>query len=153
VAPLFWEDALEIYTLIQSYEAAKLHAGFFKHFECDISERLERGASISDSTMAALRKKQRQFRTKMQALFCRFDFLLAPITPVSRLLAGADHMQLRSRILLQNAPVSVAGLPAVVLPSGDCGVQLIADQYNDWRLLEFASTLGEHLAQIAVQAS
>jgi Asp-tRNA(Asn)/Glu-tRNA(Gln) amidotransferase A subunit family amidase len=144
--PQFWEEALEIYALIQAYEAARLHSGFFKHFESDISERLEWGASISDSTMLDMRKNQQSFCTKMKKLFCQFDFLLAPITPISRLSAGADHTELRSRILRQNAPVSVAGLPAIVLPSINCGVQLIADRYNDWRLLQFASTLGKHLA-------
>jgi aspartyl-tRNA(Asn)/glutamyl-tRNA(Gln) amidotransferase subunit A len=73
VVPRFWEEALEIYALIQAYEAARLHAGFFKYFESDIAERLEWGASITDSTMIALRKRQQSFVSFRQACVTRSE--------------------------------------------------------------------------------
>ena len=63
------------------------------------------------------------------------------------LLAGADQSQTRARILRHTTPASVAGLPCVVLPSEDCGVQLLAQYLHDQELLEFAMQLGNALAE------
>lgn len=144
--PPFWSEAWDIYAPLQAHEAAQIHAGFFQEFDPVIAARLEWGASLSESAIQDLRRRHDDFRRQHELLFREFDFLLAPISPTSRLLAGADHSESRGRILRLTTPASLGGNPAVVLPSSECGVQLIAAHNNDQCLLRFAATLGELLA-------
>ena len=144
--PAFWSDAWDIYAPIQAHEAARLHAGFYQEFEPAIAARLAWGASLSDDEIGQLRRRHAAFRQQQERLFEQFDFLLAPISPLSRLVAGADHSESRARILRLTTPASLGGNPAVVLPSPECGLQLIAAHNDDRRLLRFASLLGEQLA-------
>jgi Asp-tRNA(Asn)/Glu-tRNA(Gln) amidotransferase A subunit family amidase len=83
----------------------------------------------------------------MSTLFERFDFLIAPCAPVSKLCAGQDHTESRKAILRYTTPASLAGLPAVTLPGEylgapmGTGVQLLAAPMQDASLLAFASNL------------
>jgi Asp-tRNA(Asn)/Glu-tRNA(Gln) amidotransferase A subunit family amidase len=139
----FWSEAWDIYVPLQAYEAAKLHAGFFHEFDPAIAARLEWGAAISQEEVRALRLRNARFREQMQHIFYSFDFLLAPSTPLSFLDAGKDQTEARARILRFTLPASLAGLPVVVLPSADCGLQLIAAHNQDRRLLRFAAQIGQ----------
>jgi aspartyl-tRNA(Asn)/glutamyl-tRNA(Gln) amidotransferase subunit A len=75
-----------------------------------------------------------------------------PCAPVSRLAAGADHSQVRQRILRYTCPFSLAGLPAVSLPGEligaplGTGVQLAAAPGADAALLAYAEALGSRIA-------
>jgi Asp-tRNA(Asn)/Glu-tRNA(Gln) amidotransferase A subunit family amidase len=144
--PGFWPEAWDIYAPIQAHEAAQLHAGFFHEFDPVIASRLEWGASISDAEIRQLRQRHTMFCVQHERLFQPFDFLLAPVTPVTQLLANADHADSRARILRLTTPASLGGNPVVVLPSPHGGLQLIAGQHNDPRLLRFAASLGDQLA-------
>ncbi len=144
--PPFWPDAWDIYAPLQAAEAAKLHAGFFHEFDPTIAARLEWGASLSENDVQQLRHRHAAFREQHQQLFQQFDFLLAPVSPLTRLVAGADHTETRARILRLTTPASLGGNPAVVLPSPQSGLQLIAAHHDDRRLLRFAALLGEQLA-------
>lgn len=144
-APPYWGDAWDIYAPIQAWEAAKIHAGHFHEFDPGIATRLAWGASIPEEQIRDLRLRHAEFRSKVERLFDQFDFLLAPVTPVSRLTAGADNSEARSLILRHTTPASLGGLPVVVLPSPDCGVQLMAAHHDDRRLLAFAASLGDQL--------
>jgi Asp-tRNA(Asn)/Glu-tRNA(Gln) amidotransferase A subunit family amidase len=143
----FWNESPQIYSPIVASEAADIHRGHFQHFEPTIAERLAWGASITAPELASLRSRLEQFRSKMSALFERFDFLIAPSTPVSRLHAGRDHTDSRKAILRYTTPASLAGLPAVTLPGEHIGaalgtgVQLLAAPMHDASLLAFASAL------------
>jgi len=83
----------------------------------------------------------------MSTLFERFDFLIAPCAPVSKLRAGQDHTESRKAILRYTTPASLAGLPAITLPGEHIsapmgtGVQLLAAPMQDASLLAFASEL------------
>lgn len=145
-SPAFWSEAWDIYAPLQAHEAAKIHAGFFQEFDPVIATRLEWGASFTKNAIQELRQRHVDFRRHHEELFRQFDFLLVPISPTSRLFAGADHSESRARILRLTTPASLGGNPAVVLPSPECGVQLIAARDDDRRLLQFAATLGELLA-------
>lgn len=144
--PPFWSEAWDIYAPVQAHEAAKIHAGFFHEFDPVIAARLEWGASLTENAVQDLRQRHVDFRRRHEELFREFDFLLAPISPTSRLVAGADHSESRARILRLTTPASLGGNPAVVLPSPECGVQLMAAHNDDRRLLRFTATLGELLA-------
>lgn len=146
IQPAFWSEAWDIYAPIQAAEAARLHTGYFQEFEPAIAARLAWGASVTDDQLQQLNLRRQSFCEQNDALFRRFDFILAPITPISRLLAGADHSGTRPQILRLTTPASVAGLPAIVLPSADCGLQLLAQRTDDRRLLSFAALLGDQLA-------
>jgi aspartyl-tRNA(Asn)/glutamyl-tRNA(Gln) amidotransferase subunit A len=143
----FWSDGPAIYSPIVASEAASIHRGHYQHFEPAIAERLAWGASITDTEFASLRTRLEQFRSQMSALFERFDFLIAPSAPISKLHAGHDHTESRKAILRYTTPASLAGLPAVTLPGEHIGaalgtgVQLLAAPMQDASLLAFASTL------------
>lgn len=146
INPQFWPEAWDIYAPLQAHEAAKLHAGFYHKFEPTIAARLEWGASLSDDEIRQLRQRHDAFRDQQEQLLQHFDFLLAPVSPLTRLLAGADHTEARAHILRLTTPASLGGNPAVVLPSPESGLQLIAARNDDRRLLRFAAALGEQLA-------
>lgn len=143
----FWSESVEVFTTIQASEAAKIHQGNYAHFEKAIAERLADGAAVSEDQLAALHERHRVFCSKVDALFDRFDFLILPCAPVSRLIAGADQSGARKRILRYTSPISMAGLPTVTLAGeliGDyfgTGVQLCAAKGKDAELLAFAAAL------------
>ena len=144
--PDLWRQSYDIYAPIQAHEASILHAGFYAEFEPAIAERLRRGACLPEEENAGLRSQHKAFVHRADELFARFDFLLMPAVPVTRLVAGADHSANRPRILRYTTPASVAGCPAVVLPARPAGMQLLAARGRDAELLAFASRLGEMLA-------
>jgi aspartyl-tRNA(Asn)/glutamyl-tRNA(Gln) amidotransferase subunit A len=143
----FWSDSLEIYSSIQASEASAIHHGHYQNFEPTIAERLGWGHSITPAQLDVLRLRLDRFRSQMSALFRRFDLLIVPCAPVSKLFAGHDHSQARKAILRYTTPASLAGLPAIALPgehvgaSRGTGVQLLAAPMQDASLLAFASTL------------
>jgi aspartyl-tRNA(Asn)/glutamyl-tRNA(Gln) amidotransferase subunit A len=146
-----WADCKEIFTTIQASEAAAIHRGHFSEFEPSIAERLAWGESITPNQLIALRARLEAFRATIAQLFTRFDFLLLPCAPVSRLVAGEDQSGARARILRYTCPVSMAGLPTVTLPGellaanpGEhfgTGMQLCAPRLHDAQLLAFAASL------------
>jgi len=141
----FWSEAWDIYAPIQAYEAAHIHAGFYHEFDPVIAARLEWGASLAPNELQHKRERLDDFRRRHERLFEGFDFLLAPVSPLSSLVAGADHAETRALLLRLTTPASLGGNPAVVLPSPTCGLQLIAARNDDRRLLRFAARLGEQL--------
>jgi Asp-tRNA(Asn)/Glu-tRNA(Gln) amidotransferase A subunit family amidase len=146
VYPEFWREAYEIYAPIQAHEASKLHTGFYDEFEPAIAERLRWGASMAAGEVQGFRSRHKAFIRQTSELFMGFDFLLMPVVPVPRLVAGADQTNARPRILRYTTPASLAGLPAVVLPARPAGMQLLAARGRDADLLAFAQRLGEMLA-------
>lgn len=143
----WWNDSREIFAPIQASEAAKIHAGHFAHFEPSIRERLEWGASLTDTEIASLRSRHAEFQHRMDVLLTEHQLLLMPCAPVVKLPAGADHSQTRARLLRYTMPVSLAGMPAITLPyirnnQPAGGMQLVAAHQNDAHLLALAAKLG-----------
>ncbi len=143
----FWGESVEVFTTIQASEAAKIHHGNYAHFERSIAERLAGGAAITDEQLEILHERRQAFRVKTDELFRRYDLLMVPCAPVSRLHAGDDQSGARKRILRYTAPISMAGLPAVTLPGEaignhfGTGVQMCAQAGEDAALLAFAAGL------------
>ncbi len=125
---------------------AAVHAGFFQEFEPVIAARLAWGASLTSDELWRMQQRLSDFRRQHERLFERFDFLLAPVSPLSHLFAGTDHTETRARLLRLTTPASLGGNPAVVLPSPGCGLQLIAARNDDRRLLRFTARLGDSIA-------
>ncbi len=143
----FWGESVEVFTTIQAGEAAAIHRGHFTEFEKAIGERLAWGESITAEELAAMRLRHEEFCTRMAGLFERYDFLVLPCAPVSRLVAGEDQSGARKRILRYTSPISMAGLPTVTLPGEaigqywGTGVQLVGRKMRDGELLRFAAGL------------
>jgi Asp-tRNA(Asn)/Glu-tRNA(Gln) amidotransferase A subunit family amidase len=146
-----WADCKEIFTTIQASEAAAIHRGHFQEFEASIAERLGWGESVTPEQLTALHQRLEAFRSAMNELFTRFDFLMLPCAPVSRLIANEDQSGARARILRYTCPISMAGLPTVTLPGeflanspGEhfgTGMQLSAPRLHDAELLALAASL------------
>ena len=143
----WWREAWDIYAPIQASEAAKIHAaatgGDYSCFEPRIAERLAWGASLPVAEVEQFRLRFAAFRLRTDALLREFDFVMAPCSPVARLVAGADHTNARKAILSYTTPMSLAGTPVVTLPAaGGAGVQLAAARGADARLVAFAARFG-----------
>jgi aspartyl-tRNA(Asn)/glutamyl-tRNA(Gln) amidotransferase subunit A len=139
--PDFWAESREIFGAIQAHEAAAIHRGNFEHFEKTIADRLAWGASLSEATIEDLRKRHVAFRANMDHLLDQYDFLMLPCAPISAMAAGVDHSESRLHILRYTTPISLAGMPAVVLAGPGGGVQLVGPRGSDGRLLAFAASL------------
>jgi len=138
-----WEDCLSIYAPIQASEAAAIHGpktgGDFSCFPSPIGERLAWGASLPAAEVNRQRVRHAQFRERVDALFDRFDFLIMPCSPTSKLEAGIDHTQTRGKILRYTTPLSLAGTPVVTIPFPEgAGIQFAAPRSADARLLAYA---------------
>lgn len=137
----WWNEAQDIFAPIQAWEAAGLHRGNFHHFEKTIRERLEWGARITPEEIATLRQRHAEFKARMDELFEQHELVLLPAAPVARLDAGADHSNIRKRLLRYTAPVSLAGAPAVTIPCSAGGVQIAAARESDESLLQLVALL------------
>ena len=142
IDPDWWAESVEIFAPIQSWEAARLHAGHFDLIQPDIRERLEWGARITDTEIAAFRQRHANFIARFDGLFREHQLVLLPCAPVARLTAGADHSKTRPRLLRYTTPFSLAGVPAVAIPCAIGGMQLAAAGNNDEQLLQIAGRLG-----------
>lgn len=137
-----WNDAFSIFAPIQAWEAARIHAGRYEQFQAAIRERLEWGARIADTEIAALHQRHTEFCVQMDALFAEHELLLLPASPIVRLSAGADHSQTRSRLLRYTTPFSLGGVPVVTVPCAAGGVQVAATCGMDESLLQLAAQIG-----------
>ncbi len=138
----WWTPAYDIFAPIQAWEAAQLYAGHFDQIQPDIRQRLEWGAKHSSAQMQVLRDLHKEFRDRLDELLREHQMLLLPAIPVSRLAVGADHSQIRSRLLRYTVPFSLGGVPVVTIPGPTGGMQLAAARDNDEALLQVGSQLG-----------
>ena len=144
IEPEWWAGSREIFVQIQAWEAARMHAGFFDQFEPSIRERLEKGACITSTEIAVLRRRHSEFRSRMDDLFSANELLVLPCAPVAKLTAGEDHSLTRIRLLRYTTPFSLVGVPTVAIPCKPGGMQLAAGRGCDEQLLKLASQIGMH---------
>ncbi len=142
----WWADSTTTFAPIQASEAARYHAGHYERFEPAIRERLEWGASLDAAEVSALRRRHAEFRARMDELFATHELVMFPASPVAKLAAGAGHSGVgdatRKRLLRYTTPFSLAGSPAVTIPSSHGGMQLGAARENDEALLQLAAQIG-----------
>lgn len=142
VDPEWWQQSIEVFAPIQAWEAARLHAGHYDHFQQAIRERLEWGARIPSQEIDGLRVRLAEFRARMNELFATHELLLMPCAPVARLEVGADHSGTRARLLRYTTPVSLSGAPAIAIPCAAGGMQLATALNMDESLLQLGAQLG-----------
>jgi Asp-tRNA(Asn)/Glu-tRNA(Gln) amidotransferase A subunit family amidase len=147
----FLTGAQEAFAGIQAHEAAALHAGHFDEFESAIAQRLHWGASLTNEDLAPFEQRRTAIRAAVATLFTRFDFLMLPCAPVSRLVAADDQSSVRHRILRYTTPFSLAAVPVFALPGEiigaplGTGVQIAAPPAADPTLLAYAASLAQSL--------
>ena len=81
------------------------------------------------------------FRERMDGLMETVDWLMLPCSPMAELLVGVDHSKTRGRILRYTAPVSLTGWPAVTVPAGPGGLQLVGRGGTDAALLALSAAM------------
>jgi aspartyl-tRNA(Asn)/glutamyl-tRNA(Gln) amidotransferase subunit A len=144
-----WLNVSEIFFPIQAHEAAALHLGHYDNFEPTIAQRLRWGASLTPSDLAPLHQRHAEFRAHIATLFNRFDFLILPCAPTTRLVASEDHSTTRQIILRYTTPFSLARVPVVTLPGEiigapfGTGIQLAAAPGRDPDLLAYVAAFAE----------
>ena len=112
---------------------------------------------LSSGYYDAYYKKAQQLRTKLVQefgeAFTKVDFLLGPTTPTTAFAIGENtdnplQMYLRD---IMTVAVNLVGVPAISIPAGNVdglpvGLQLIAPQHGDRKLLALAQKTEELLA-------
>jgi amidase/aspartyl-tRNA(Asn)/glutamyl-tRNA(Gln) amidotransferase subunit A len=142
-------------------EGGNLHLADLKRrvqdFEPLSVDRFLAGALQPATWYLQAQRFRRLYREKVNALFTRWDVLLAPATPVSAPLLGAEWIDIdgqqlpcRPSIGLLTQPVSYAGCPVVAAPCWPDGtngmpiaVQIIAAPWREDLALRAAMVLQE----------
>lgn len=126
-----------------------------ERFEPNSRERLLAGAMIPSAWYLQAQRFRRHAQQAFKALFAHADLLIAPATPCSATLIGAQTMEINGQSLpirasmgMLTQPISFLGLPVVTVPlrtaSGQpIGLQLIAAPFNEQACLRAARALEE----------
>ncbi len=105
-------------------------------------------ASYYDAYYTQAQKVRSLIRNQMKSQFKKYDFILMPITPTTAFKLG-EHSNNPIEMYLADlfsVQVNVAGVPAISVPCGvdnkglPIGLQLVADDFNESKLLQFANT-------------
>lgn len=106
-------------------------------------------ANYYDAYYSKAQKVRKLIRDKTKEIFSDYDFIIMPVAPTTAFKLGehtSDPMEMYLADLF-SVHANVAGVPAISLPSGKdenglpIGFQLIADDFQESKLLQFARTL------------
>jgi aspartyl-tRNA(Asn)/glutamyl-tRNA(Gln) amidotransferase subunit A len=106
-------------------------------------------ASYYDAYYTKAQKARRQIREQMKSILEKYDFLIVPTTPTTAFKLGeyADDPIAMYLADLFTVPASVAGLPAISVPTGldqqdlPMGTQIIANDFEEAKLFRFSEYL------------
>lgn len=106
-------------------------------------------ASYYDAYYTKAQKVRRIIREKTKAIFEQYDFIVMPITPTTAFKLGKHTDNPLEMYLadLFSVQANVAGVPAIAVPCGEdklglpIGLQLIADDFQESKLLHFSDAL------------
>ncbi|HMO64162.1 MAG TPA: amidase family protein, partial [Verrucomicrobiota bacterium] len=148
-----WEEALEIFVPLQAREAFAAHAELLaRHaaeYEPAIRARLETGRDLPPARAEELTARRDRLVARLDRHWERFDVLVAPASPLTRLAAGGDHGPARRRLLQLTTPASLARWPALTVPwmaaqqGPGIGFQFLASRGGESALLALANRLAE----------
>jgi aspartyl-tRNA(Asn)/glutamyl-tRNA(Gln) amidotransferase subunit A len=106
-------------------------------------------ASYYDAYYTKAQKVRRLIRDKTKAILKEYDFIIMPITPTTAFKLG-EHTDNPLEMYLADlfsVQANVAGVPAIAVPSGHdkqglpIGLQVIADDFEEAKLLHFSNAL------------
>ncbi|MEJ1238968.1 Asp-tRNA(Asn)/Glu-tRNA(Gln) amidotransferase subunit GatA [Chryseolinea sp. T2] len=106
-------------------------------------------ASYYDAYYTKAQKVRRIIRDKTKELLKQYDFIVMPITPTTAFKLGEHTGNPLEMYLadLFSVQANVAGVPAIAIPCGTdnaglpIGMQLIADDFEESKLLHFSDSL------------
>lgn len=106
-------------------------------------------ASYYDAYYTKAQKARRQVREQMKSIVEKYDFLILPTTPTTAFKIGeyTDDPIAMYLADLFTVPASVAGLPAISVPTGfdqqdlPIGTQIIANDFEEGKLFKFSEYL------------
>jgi len=106
-------------------------------------------ASYYDAYYTKAQKVRRIIREKTKDILQRYDFIVMPITPTTAFKLGEHTGNPLEMYLadLYSVQANVAGVPAIAVPCGKddaglpIGLQLIADDFEESKLLHFSDSL------------
>lgn len=106
-------------------------------------------ASYYDAYYTKAQKVRRIIRDKTKELLKQYDFIVMPITPTTAFPLGQHTDNPLEMYLadLFSVQANVAGVPAIAVPCGNdqrglpIGLQLIADDFEESKLLHFSNAL------------
>jgi AtzE family amidohydrolase len=142
--------------LITAYEGGTLHAPALRQdalsYDPATRDRLIAGAALPAALHAEALAVRDRFAVQFQALFDRFDVLIAPVAmgPAPRIdhpvvIIDGEEKPARANLGLLTQPISFLGLPVVTVPLAvpgmPLGVQLIGAKGSDHRLMAYAADL------------
>ncbi|ANE43370.1 amidase [Deinococcus puniceus] len=148
LSPAVLPEMLDAYTPIVLSEAAQVHREALRQDDPGFTPftlgLLRQGAALAAAEVDAAHARRADHRELLDALWSRFDVLLAPAVPTPPPLIGQDTAELeggplplRRAVLRLTAPFSLLGVPALALPTQAeyVGVQLVMARGQDDRLL------------------
>jgi aspartyl-tRNA(Asn)/glutamyl-tRNA(Gln) amidotransferase subunit A len=106
-------------------------------------------ASYYDAYYTKAQKVRAIIRRETKAIFKKYDFIVMPITPTTAFKLG-EHTDNPLEMYLADlfsVQANVAGVPAIAIPCGKdkvglpIGLQLIADDFEESKLLHFSDSL------------
>jgi aspartyl-tRNA(Asn)/glutamyl-tRNA(Gln) amidotransferase subunit A len=106
-------------------------------------------ASYYDAYYTKAQKVRRIIREKTKDILKKYDFIVMPITPTTAFKLG-EHTENPLEMYLADlfsVQANVAGVPAIALPCGTdksglpIGLQVIADDFEESKLLHFSDSL------------
>ncbi|MEO8471007.1 MAG: amidase family protein, partial [Chryseolinea sp.] len=106
-------------------------------------------ASYYDAYYTKAQKVRRIIREKTKEILKQYDFIIMPITPTTAFKLG-EHTDNPLEMYLADlfsVQANVAGVPAIAIPCGEdkqglpIGLQVIADDFEESKLLHFSDTL------------
>ena len=125
-------------------------------FELENKRRIMMGSFVLsrgyfDAYYLKAQKARRLLINEFKQLFNQYDILLGPVSPTPAFKIGENSSEPMKMYLadVMTVPASVAGLPAISVPSTQTddglpvGVQLIGDHLSDHRLLMLAKSVEE----------
>ena len=142
--------------LITAYEGGTLHAPALRQdalsYDPATRDRLIAGAALPAALHAEALAVRDRFAVQFQALFDRFDVLIAPVAMGSApridhpvVIIDGEEKPARANLGLLTQPISFLGLPVVTVPLAvpgmPLGVQLIGAKGSDHRLMAYAADL------------
>lgn len=144
------QRAREAAFVITAAEGGALHAERLRtrydDYDPATRDRLIAGALVPSEWVVRAQRFRRWFARSAEALFERYDIIIAPATPHPAMEIGADP-SVRVHLGKYTQPISFIGYPVVVVPvlrDGELplGVQLIAAPHREALLLQVAAQLG-----------
>lgn len=139
-------------------EAAAVHRAWLdegREYGEDVRERLEYGTGLGSDDYVAAHAWRVEIQRHFERLFASHDLVITPATGVTRKTLGEDMVPTiggdvfyRKALSYFTALVNVAGNPAIVGPLAMDGnpppaLQVVAPDWSEHRLLDFAATLVE----------